>query len=120
MASHRLDWVSVATLPVGADYAASTAAVPEAVNATLHEPCGPCRLPERWDVDEEGLEFGTAERRIAAGIGHLITYRNHFQQLVVPSAKRIIGKFDADIISSIVYNCMSRPFVEWLDEEEIE
>jgi hypothetical protein len=55
MASHRLDWVSVANLSAGADCAASTAAVSEVVNATSHEPCGPCRVLERWDIDEEGL-----------------------------------------------------------------
>jgi hypothetical protein len=47
------------------------------------------------------------------------TYRSTFPLLDIPSAARVMDTFSEEEVTAVAYNSMRRPFLEWLEEEEL-
>ena len=79
----------------------------------------PVMMPEPWECDDDDLHFDVSERRIGQAVGNMRTYRSTFPRLAISIAARVMDTFSGAEMTAVAYNSMRRPFLEWLEEEEL-
>jgi len=117
MAAKCPGWKRVRNLPNNASYEGPRERA--AVEVDSGPAAVPVRMPEPWECDDDDLHFDVSERRIGQAVGNMRTYRSTFPRLAIPIAARVMDTFSGAEMTAVAYNSMRRPFLEWLEEEEL-